>query len=248
MIDESFMKYLAQFGYLQPAALEPNSGISDSEMKTIVQVALIQFQQFFNLSPTGKMDDATEKAMHMPRCGMKDMLSSDDLHTRRQRYTFLGGPWLKRDLTFSVHHYSQNSSLVPAAVDEEIALAFAAWANVTDLVFRQVSGKADINISFFTWEHGDGYPFDGPGMILGHASLLHGMVHFDDDEPWTIRRDYGRNLFLVALHELGHALGLDHSIVRGSVMQPMFNRGYEPNFIMHFDDIEKVQVNMVLTM
>ena len=112
----------------------------------------------------------------------------------KAEFSLIGGPWLKRDLTFSVHHYSQNSSLVPAAVDEEIALAFAAWANVTDLVFRQVSGKADINISFFTWEHGDGYPFDGPGMILGHASLLHGMVHFDDDEPWTIRRDYGMKI------------------------------------------------------
>jgi len=54
----------------------------------------------------------------------------------------------------------------------------------------------------------------------------------------------GRNLFLVAVHELGHALGLNHSNVEGSVMQPMFNRGYEPNFMLNADDIEGVQVNM----
>jgi len=110
-------------------------------------------------------------------------------------FSLIGGPWPRRDLTYSIHHYSQNSFLLPAAVDEEIALAFAAWASVTDLVFRQVSEKADINISFFKWQHGDGHSFDGKGMILGHASKPpHGMVHFDDDEPWTIRRDIGMKI------------------------------------------------------
>jgi len=107
----------------------------------------------------------------------------------------IGWPWRKRDLTYSINHYSQNSYLLPAAVDEEIALAFAAWASVTDLVFRQVSEKADINISFFRGEHGDGIPFDGPDMVLGHAFVPpHGIVHFDDDERWTVRRYEGMKI------------------------------------------------------
>jgi hypothetical protein len=69
------------------------------------------------------------------------------------------------------------------------------WASVSDLVFRQVSGKADINISFLRGRHGDGKPFDGRGIILGHASKpMEGVVHFDDDEPWTIRRFSGKQI------------------------------------------------------
>jgi hypothetical protein len=68
-------------------------------------------------------------------------------------------------------------------------------ASVTDLVFRQESENADINISYFRGQHGDGNPFDGKGMVLAHASKPpYGMVHFDDDEPWTIRRDTGMKI------------------------------------------------------
>lgn len=80
-------------------------------------------------------------------------------------------------------------------MDEEIALAFAAWSGVTDLVFRQVSEKADITVSFFRGHHRDGNPFDGRGGCLGDASkLIEGAVHFDDDEAWTIRHFSGNEI------------------------------------------------------
>jgi hypothetical protein len=111
-----------------------------------------------------------------------------------------GEPWTERELTYAIHRYPQNTVLSQAAVDEEIALAFAVWASVSDLVFRQVSGKADINISFFRGQHGDRKPFDGRGMILGHASKpMDGTVHFDDDEPWSIRRFSGKKITIVPM-------------------------------------------------
>lgn len=47
-------KYLAQFGYLEPAALQPNNGLSNSKIKTMIEVALTDFQKFYGLPPTGK--------------------------------------------------------------------------------------------------------------------------------------------------------------------------------------------------
>ncbi|KAK1157658.1 hypothetical protein AOXY_G23793 [Acipenser oxyrinchus oxyrinchus] len=62
---------------------------------------------------------------------------------------------------------------------------------------------------------------------------------YDRDQKWGFCPDRGYSLFLVAAHEFGHALGLDHSNIRDALMFPMYS--YEEDFHLHQDDIAGIQ-------
>ncbi|KAJ7320125.1 hypothetical protein JRQ81_019636 [Phrynocephalus forsythii] len=132
----------------------------------------------------------------------------------------------------------------PAKVEEAIAKAFKVWSDVTPLQFRKVRGPADIEILFAYGRHGDNNPFDGRGGVLAHAYYpapgIGGDVHFDESEQWS---EYNRevNLFLVAAHEIGHSLGLDHSNVRGALMYPLYSYANTYNYNLPHDDRQRIQ-------
>ncbi|KAK9405088.1 matrix metalloproteinase-9 [Crotalus adamanteus] len=62
---------------------------------------------------------------------------------------------------------------------------------------------------------------------------------YDADKKWGLCPDQGYSLFLVAAHEFGHALGLEHTSVREALMYPMYT--YLADFQLHSDDVAGIQ-------
>ncbi|XP_020023644.1 matrix metalloproteinase-9 isoform X1 [Castor canadensis] len=63
--------------------------------------------------------------------------------------------------------------------------------------------------------------------------------NFDSDKKWGFCPDQGYSLFLVAAHEFGHALGLDHSSVPEALMYPMYR--FLEGSPLHEDDVRGIQ-------
>ncbi|XP_008579190.1 PREDICTED: matrix metalloproteinase-21 [Galeopterus variegatus] len=124
-------------------------------------------------------------------------------------------------------------------------LAFRMWSEVTPLHFREdltaPGATVDIKLGFGRGRHlGCPRVFDGSGQEFAHAWRL-GDIHFDDDEHFTPpSSDAGISLLKVAVHEIGHVLGLPHIYRTGSIMQPNYSP-QESAFELDWSDRKAIQ-------
>lgn len=129
--------------------------------------------------------------------------------------------------------YNVTQQLPSKEVAQAIASAFSQWSTYAAVSFTptsNASGDATIGILFATGAHGDAYPFGPAGGVLAHTFYpypvnpepIAGDMHLNDANTWGIGSNV--DLFSVALHEAGHALGLGHSDLPTAVMYPYYKQ------------------------
>ncbi|KAK6116490.1 hypothetical protein DH2020_049783 [Rehmannia glutinosa] len=239
-------KYFQYFGYL-------NTSYSDfsDEFDDYLESAVKTYQINFNLNSTGQLDVPTLKRIVLPRCGNPDIVNGTSaMHSGKPpgdtysanstirtvaHYSFFPGrprwPPRRSQLTYAFQPENQLSDLVRTV----FARAFERWSEVTPLTFVETASfsRADIRIGFHSGDHGDGEPFDGVLGTLAHAfSPPAGLLHLDGEENWVIDGDFlngspfsAVDLESVAVHEIGHILGLGHSSVEEAIMYPSISSG-----------------------
>ncbi|XP_069616020.1 matrilysin-like [Ranitomeya imitator] len=212
-----------------------NKFYSSTATENSLKEKIEAMQRFVRLKVTGLLDTDTINMMKAPRCGMPDVAEFS---------TFSGRPgWQTNSITYRIVNYTPD--LPARVVDDSIQLAFSVWSQVTPLRFTKVNrGNADILIQFSAGAHGDNSPFDGPDSELAHASAIgdgiSSYAHFDEDEKWTNSRE-DVNLFLVAAHEFGHCLGLNHSEDPQALMYSYYHYIKTDNFRLPQDDVNRIQ-------
>ena len=138
--------------------------------------------------------------------------------------------WSFTTLNFPGQHYDFLSPHGDFYAD--IRRAFDRWEAATNIDFQEVADSFanDIRVGFARLDGAAGAQLGEAWQITWQATPVTPVrmeVAFDDDEPWVwengriVEASSGVPFYVVALHEIGHAIGLDHYEGEAAVMNSL---------------------------
>lgn len=215
---EAVNSYLGAFGYFpnvelaerypawRPIVTEGPSSPSTYDERT--KEAVETLQRTNDLPVTGVVDQATRELMNMPRCGVPD---GHDAADQSEKFAIMN-KWWGNVAKWWINNDDWNT------IHINTAAMIDKWAAATNLAFPNTSDSPDITISFGSLGAGTLASTSRPAWYDYSADITvntNYSWHYGDGAPPAGKIDYKS----VILHELGHAIGLDHSSIGPAVMR-----------------------------